>query len=81
MTNIFLVIGSVADPHRAREAGDIDLVVPEFTDDRMYTSAVDLEPYEKAGPGDRQADRSQVHDAPIRFELNGLVRAGRALAI
>ena len=44
MTNIFLVIGSVADPHRAREAGDIDLVVPEFTDDRMYTSAVDLSP-------------------------------------
>ena len=48
MTNeTFLVIGSVTDPYRVREVGDIDLVVPECTDDRAYTTPFTLEPYER----------------------------------
>jgi hypothetical protein len=42
----FLVFGSVTDSSRAYDVGDIDLVVPEFTDE--YTERrVSLEPYEK----------------------------------
>jgi hypothetical protein len=43
----FLALGSVTNSSRAYDVGDIDLIVPEFTDDRMYTHRVDLEIYEK----------------------------------
>jgi hypothetical protein len=43
----FLAIGSITDSYRAHDVGDIDLVVPEFTDNRIYTAAVSLEAYEK----------------------------------
>ena len=42
----FLVFGSVAEGPR-KNVGDIDLVVPEFTDDRMYSAQVCLKRYER----------------------------------
>jgi hypothetical protein len=40
----YLVFGSVL---KRPEPKDIDLVVPEFTDDRMYGAEIELEPYER----------------------------------
>jgi hypothetical protein len=42
----FLVFGSVVEGSR-KDPDDIDLVVPEFTDKRMYSARVCLERYER----------------------------------
>jgi hypothetical protein len=42
----FLVFGSVVEGPR-KDVDDIDLVVPEFTDDRLYSAQVCLERYER----------------------------------
>jgi hypothetical protein len=43
MTNLYVAGSFLRDPIAAY---DIDMMVPEFLDDRMYVSAVTLEPYE-----------------------------------
>jgi hypothetical protein len=43
----FLVFGSVADPNRSGDVGDIDLVLPLFNDDRRFDIMANLGAYEK----------------------------------
>ena len=44
-SDTFLVFGSIL--RKGINAGDIDLVIPEFADDRMYSARVSLDRYEQ----------------------------------
>jgi hypothetical protein len=72
----FLVIGSVTNPHRVGDVGDLDLVVPEFTDNRVYTAAVSLEPYEKLAEATGKPIDLKFSTRPSELNLLGWYEPG-----
>jgi predicted nucleotidyltransferase len=76
----FLVFGSVAEGPR-KDVGDIDLVVPEFADDRMYGAQVCLERYERLAEATGKPIDLFFTAYPEDFNLAAVYTPGQTLAI
>jgi hypothetical protein len=59
------------------EPNDIDLVVPEFTDERMYSAEVGLETYERLGSATGKPIDLFFTTDPSTFNLAGWYEHGR----
>ena len=76
----FLVFGSVVEGPR-KNPDDIDLVVPEFTDNRMYSAKVCLDRYERLAEATGKPIDLFFTAYPEDFNLAAVYTPGQTLAI